>query len=658
LGSTYGRLGDEKKALEYHEQSLAIRRTLKAPAALAASLDATGRSLNRLQQRDKAIEVLSEALRISRDTGDPTRESGTLKNLALVERERGNLETALAHITASVDLTDSLRTRVISPDLRASFVASSQEQYELHIDILMRLHREQPNAGFDRRALEASERGRARVLLESLLEARTDVRQGVDPELLEQERNAQRQIDTASATLSRLLTRRSELKEIAAARARLEQLNTDARALRVRIRQQSPAYAALTQPPSITVREIAHDLLDSNTILIEYALGDRGSWVWAVTRSGLTSVELPARQEIERGARAFYLAVTARHARDGESADVRQVRIAKADAEARTKARALGRMLFGPIAIQLGDAWRGKRLLIVAPDALQYVPFASLIDPADGKQPMVIGHEIVSLPSAAVLAAIRRDSGRAAARGDLAVFADPVFDAGDPRIANHAPPTPDQPPAALTRAITSIEAMGTPLPSRLSRLPFSRDEARAITALVPADRRLQAIDFEASRATAMRADLATYRIVHFATHGFLNTEQPELSGLVLSLVDRHGRAQDGFLRMNDIYNLRLPADLVVLSACQTALGKAIRGEGLVGLTRGFMYAGARRVVASLWQVDDLATAELMRIFYRRMLKDRLSPSAALRAAQQELSRDPRWASPYYWSAFVLQGEWH
>jgi CHAT domain-containing protein len=175
--------------------------------------------------------------------------------------------------------------------------------------------------------------------------------------------------------------------------------------------------------------------------------------------------------------------------------------------------------------------------------------------------------------------------------------------------------------------------------------------------LIPQKRLVKATDFQASRSVATSGELSNYRIIHFATHGLLNSDHPELSGLVLSLVDEAGRPQDGFLRMHEIYNLKLPADLVVLSACQTALGKEIKGEGLIGLTRGFMYAGARRVVASLWQVDDLATAKLMQRFYQGMLKDGLTPSAALRVAQLELAKQKRWASPYFWAAFVIQGEW-
>jgi CHAT domain-containing protein len=168
---------------------------------------------------------------------------------------------------------------------------------------------------------------------------------------------------------------------------------------------------------------------------------------------------------------------------------------------------------------------------------------------------------------------------------------------------------------------------------------------------------LKATDFRANRAIAISPELGRYRIIHFATHGLLNSQHPLLSGLVFSLVDENGKPQDGFLRMHEIYNLQLPAELVVLSACQTALGEEIHGEGLVGLARGFMHAGARRVVASLWRVDDQATAQLMRHFYRGMLKEKLRPAAALRAAQIEMSRHPRWSAPYYWAGFVMQGEW-
>jgi CHAT domain-containing protein len=226
------------------------------------------------------------------------------------------------------------------------------------------------------------------------------------------------------------------------------------------------------------------------------------------------------------------------------------------------------------------------------------------------------------------------------------VLADPVFDATDPRLS-----TDGGKQAAV--------ASGRRSASSLFRLPWSRREAEAIAAVVEstaAGRSLLALDFRASRETALSGELAGYRVVHFATHGILDSQTPALSGLMLSRVDEHGAQQEGFLGLRDVYNLRLTADLAVLSGCETALGKHVRGEGLVGLTQGFLYAGARQVLASLWRIEDRATAELMSRFYRALLVEGLPPAAALRQAQLAIRADKRWRSPYYWSGFVLSGD--
>ncbi len=242
------------------------------------------------------------------------------------------------------------------------------------------------------------------------------------------------------------------------------------------------------------------------------------------------------------------------------------------------------------------------------------------------------------------------------------MLADPVFDRNDPRVnpvvsektsdgTERSPRSADVSVANLERSARDVGLLS------FDRLRSTRREAEDIIALTRVGTGLKALDFEANRATVMSERLTQYRVVHFATHGLLNNQHPELSGLVLSLVDERGQPQDGFLRAHEVYNLKLGADLVVLSGCQTALGKEAKGEGLLGLTRGFMYAGSPRVVASLWQVPDRATAELMRRFYRGMLVEGLPPSAALRMAQLALMKDKRWNAPYYWAAFVLQGEW-
>ncbi|MGB8507576.1 MAG: CHAT domain-containing protein, partial [Pyrinomonadaceae bacterium] len=177
-----------------------------------------------------------------------------------------------------------------------------------------------------------------------------------------------------------------------------------------------------------------------------------------------------------------------------------------------------------------------------------------------------------------------------------------------------------------------------------------------IEALTPPGERAVATGFDANLSRVTGGELADFRVIHFATHGLFNDDRPELSGLVLSRVDESGRGRESFLKASDIYDLRLNADLIVLSACRTGLGRHVNGEGLLGITRAFMYAGSRSVVASLWKVNDEATAKLMEQFYGAMFRDGLPPSAALRKAKEAVRSQGRWRSPYYWAGFVMQGE--
>jgi CHAT domain-containing protein len=279
-----------------------------------------------------------------------------------------------------------------------------------------------------------------------------------------------------------------------------------------------------------------------------------------------------------------------------------------------------------------------------------------LTDP-DSSQFLLANHEIVVEPSASTLGLLLSEvSERKPSSNSVAVLADPVFEADDPRVnrsGNNVGDTSDNEELQQALRDIGLSADGVEIP----RLFASREEADSIMNFVPWFTGLKAVGFAANRDRVLGEELKTYRVVHFATHGLINNEHPDLSGIVLSLFDQEGRSQDGFLRLHDIYNLRLPADLVVLSACSTGLGKDVKGEGLIGLTRGFMYAGASSVVASLWKVDDEATAELMKHFYYAMFKKGFTPAAALRDAQLTMSRDQRWQSPYYWAGFIIQGRY-
>ena len=416
----------------------------------------------------------------------------------------------------------------------------------------------------------------------------------------------------------------------------------------------------MTQPAPLDLKQIQTKVLYTDTVLLEYSLGKEKSFMWSVGSSSVDIYELPPRAEIESVSKRVYELLTARNQRRAKETPLeRAARVRLADQAYLVAATKASAILLGPAASRIEK----KRLLIVGEGVLQYLPFAALPEPrADGPvspntSPLIANHEIVTAPSASVLAVMRQETaGRSPAPKMLAVFADPVFAAGDARIAQQA----SAPAAALLDDNDSDEALRSAADlgvQEFLRLRFSRTEAEEISRLAPSESTRKSLDFEASRDAVLQPELGQYRIVHFATHSLLNNEHPELSGVVFSLVDRSGRRQNGFLRLYDIYNLRLGAELVVLSACRTALGGEIRGEGLIGLTRGFLYAGAPRVVATLWEIDDRATAGLMKSFYQGMLARAERPAQALRNAQLAMWKARGWDAPYYWAAFTLQGEW-
>lgn len=652
IASCYQNLGDKAKALDFYTQSVALHRAIVNRRQLAVALRNFGTFLRDEGETAKALEYLNEALAITRAIGDRHGEAGTLSQLAKLERDRGNLLEAHKLIEQAIAATESLRVNLKGQHLRAAFLAAARKYYELDIDVLMRLHAARPAEGFDAMALQVSEKGRARSLLELLREARAEIRHGVQPSLIEREKELRDAIAARADRQQRMLNGKHTAEQATALAQEIDALTTEYEQLQARIRETSPRYSALTQPAPLSAREIQKQVLDEDTLLLEYALGDEKSFVWAVNPKAVKSFELPAREKVEQAARRFYELLTERGRFVAEETlDQRKRRLDQAEASYSVAAAALSGMLLAPVASELQQ----KRLVIVGEGVLQYLPFAAL--PAADGAPLIVRHEIVNLPSASVLAVLRNETAqRKPASRNVAVFADPVFSANDSRLslANKAHGSPITDDSVIADAQRSASESGL---ADLTRLRFSRQEADEIAQLAAEKRNLKALDFAASRSVAMSEQLSDYRIVHFATHGLINNQHPDLSGIVLSLVDQKGQPQNGFLRLYDVYNLRLEADLVVLSACQTALGKEIKGEGLVGLTRGFMYAGAPRVVASYWRIDDRATADMMKRFYTAMLKRGLRPAAALRAAQVSMSQDKRWHSPHYWAAFTIQGEW-
>lgn len=649
LGATYSDLGEHHKALELHQKALEIQRTAKNVRREAIDLSNLGHVYNLLGQPDKALDHFNQALAIFRNINDLNTAAVALEGRARSQQKLGNLADARKDIEESLSLIETVRSRSGSQSLRASYLASKETAYDLYVDLLMQLHAKNPSARHDAEALQASERGRARSLLELLNEAPADIEQGVGVELVKREREIRQAINAKAQRQIQLKAQNGNKQEIETFDKEIRALEDEYRQVQVAIRKASPAYAELTQPQPLGLKEI-QQLLEPNTVLLEYALGDERSYLWAVTQDSLKTFALPKGEEIRRVAQQVYESLSARSVTKSlETPEQRQSRIAQADAQFRQSSTELARMILAPAIAEFGT----KRMVVIADGALQYVPFAAL--PAPGSnQPLILGHELISLPSASSLAIQRQTlANRKPAPKGVAVIADPVFSPRDSRFSSRRSPTA----AADDTRLIEHAGSGSSGPLNVRRLPFTRQEADRILAVAAGGSNLRAVDFRANRSIATSGELSNYRYVHFATHGYLDTSRAGLSAIVLSMVDERGKPQDGFLRTHDIYNLNLPAELVVLSACETGLGKDVKGEGLDGLTRGFMYAGARRVVVSLWNVNDKATAGLMQHLYVGMLKNKKTPAAALRAAQIEMLRVKQWQSPYYWAPFVMQGEW-
>lgn len=672
LGVIFDLLGSKQKALDYFNAALSLSQEVNDRRGMAYVISNIGYIHERAGDKQKALGFYDEALALIHAAEDRKGEAATLYNMARVERDLSQLDRAKEHIKTSLSIVESLRSKVISQELRTSYFASVRQHYQLYIDVLMSMHKQSPGAGYDVEAFEISERARARSLLELLIEARADIRRDVDAILLQREQALQQLLNAKAEHQVRLLNSKHTEEQAAAIKKEIADLTNQYEEVGTQIRASSPHYAALTQPQPLSLSEVQQKVLDPETLLLEYALGDETSYLWLVTQDSFTVFNLPGRAFIEEAARQVYdLLIANNQRKPGETLQQRQSRIAQAEAQFPEAAARLSRMLLEPVSSQLGT----KRLVIVADGALQYIPFAALPAPDEAASsvknapPLIAAHEVVSLPSVSALAVLRKETaGRCPAAKAVALLADPVFEKDDVRVKrlknryrnNRSVLASSNDDLTLKQDLfrSSVEPESSDEELIFQRLPFAGLEAAAIIKLVPRRERKLALDFDASRETAMNPELGQYKIVHFATHGLLHTMHPELSGIVLSLIDERGKNRDGFLRLNEVYNLKLPVDMVVLSACQTALGKEIKGEGLIGLTRGFMYAGAARVVASLWKIDDRASAELMSYFYQGMFgPQRLRPTAALKAAQVAMWKQDRWKSPYYWAAFVLQGEW-
>jgi len=649
IGSVFLTLKDNAKAGEYFERALKLSRETQNPGAEALSLHNRGRLRIALGKAEDALKDLNDALALRRDRlGDLAGQASTLleignvqsqlkqpeqaaasygmalklarkiearplisrslQNQAKLDRDRGDLGNARREIENALTVVEKVRSDVGGDDQRTSFFAANRYYYEFFVDLLMRMR-------LTEQALEASELARARGLSDLLAEGSIDVRSGVDPDLKRQETALANRFTWTEVRLKRV---RQEAATNEAAAKQLEDslqdLDRQQQKLVAEIRFRNPRYAEVHYPKPLAAREI-EALLGEETALLEYAVGPEASYLFVVTHEGIAAHTLPGAAVL--GEQVERLRRTLKTSNPALRADYMH------------PAADLYRELVAPAAGSLAR----KRNLLVSPDGvLHLLPFEALLteSPPRGqpysRMPFLLRtHSISYVPSASVLAGLHRPRSVAAAakRGTskaFLAFANPFYE-----------PPEDGGPALLP-------------------LRESEPEVRAIAGLYPGNFQLYlGRDATKDNVIGNRLLERTSRL-HFAVHGVANEQRPQLSGLALA----RGRDKndDGFLRVHDIFDLKLNADLVVLSACDTG-GAQVNGEGLVGLTRAFSYAGASSLVVSLWRAPEDSAPDLMANFYRRLATGK---GEALRTAKLKMIEEGRYAHPFYWAPFVLVGD--
>lgn len=644
LGRTHAAIDDSATALKQYSWALERYRKGTKPMEAARTTALIGQLYQERGRLNEARRNYQQALSKFRQLADRLNESATLYALGTLELQQNNLGSAEKYLRQSIEVTENIRRVSTSNDLTTAFSATVQERYESLIECLMRKNGLSPSRSAAVEAFEMSELARARSLAEFFRATHTTALDGVEAELAKKEHSLRQELRVKEDSKVALLATDYKHEQLTALDSQIEVLDTEHRQILETIKARHPAYEQITEPPVWDLQRIQEEVIaDDDTILLEFSLGSEKSYLWATTRTDFASYELPPKTEINSAIETVYESVK-NPPRDSSSPSPSTAPIQQ-----------LSDMLLKPVAGKLK-----KHIIVVADGTLHYVPFQLLI--TSENKALVANHVVVNAPSASILGYLEQQAARRQTREHtLAAFGDPVFESnfrgtqtGSADQAN-VTQTPGADRSAF--ALRDIEVSGDSVNAASIQPLFYAKRELAMLREIGGNQSLIATGFDASRERLKNADLTRYAILHFAAHGILDPKRPENSGIFLSMIQQDGKPQNGYISLQDIYGLRAPVDLVVLSACRTGLGKHVRGEGIIGLTRGFMYAGASSVVASLWKVDDEATSELMKRFYSNMLQRGMRPAEALQAAQNSIRQEPQWSSPFYWAAFTIQGDY-
>lgn len=561
--------------------------------------------------------------------------------LAKVNLKEKNYENASNLIDQALKLSELNLRKLQEDDLRTFFLSSVQDFYEFSINLHIEKKILDPASSNDVVALEVSEASRVRSLLSLIRERRLEPKSEVNKKLALKKDELQNLINRTSEKLAQISTKENPNLEQIETKKKLEAIKKEYFLIKNELHKGNFHYLDLLQE-EVKIQNM-QKTLDKDTLILEYFLGKDKSYLWVVARDYVKVYNLPPTKEIET--------LVAEYIRQMKVLPNRiEVEEQKVPQDTKEISEKIAKILISPIGDQLGS----KRLIIVPHKILNFLPFAALPEPSASNTkkelPLVMNHEIIYLPSISLVEALEKNVLADYKEKKAIVVADPIFKADLVSKRHDSNNLAER--VKINTTLEDLKSRGF----ELEELPGTHQEAKRIKEILKTYDVKLLLGVDSSLPNFLKEKLDSYNIIHFATHGVLNNLNPELSGLVFSLVDSDGNEQPGFLTTNQIFGLNLNADLVVLSACQTGVGKQVNGEGVLGLSRAFFYAGAKRIITTLWKVSDVGTSELMSKFYSYLSENNVSYTQALRQAQISMIQSEK-NHPFYWAAFKIEGEW-
>ncbi|MCG8435684.1 MAG: CHAT domain-containing protein [Gammaproteobacteria bacterium] len=634
IGADYLAAGETSSAIEQFEKALRLSQEQEDGRVLASAKQWLGAALvdTNPQQSEK---LLLQAMAMHEEHYSEIGQISVLHALARLKSLTNNIDTALRHLKSAEKLIDSMRWRVSSRNLRIAHSLIERPTLDLHINLLMSLHENtgEPASPYQIMALQINEKLKSRVFRESIQKAKLNAPSEYHIEDF-------KKLDALRKNIIELYDARDNLSEKDQGKrsALQEKINSaliEADVIQEKLYRSNPHLIASNSVAEnyIDPLEIVKKLSDDkeHTILV-YHLSEKSSYVWKISSHGIESWKLPPKQEIEK------LTINAFE-------KLRHIKIGADSSEQSDSIEELADILLTPLL----NATRNGRLTIVADGLLHYLPFDALPILEDNQKKYLIEqYEINASPSLVTASYDADKENNFYTNKSLLMVADPVYNANDDRLSS--PIADAENPGNSEKSFQNA----SPSLNELHRLLATANEALEITKLANNSgwRTTSAQGLDATKQAVLGKNLKEFDVLHFATHGIVNTEEPEYSSLVLSAFDEKITPTNAFLYLYEIYDLQVDANLVVLSACETVGGRLSAGEGLIGLAHGFLLGGTRNVIASLWKAEDAATAELMRLTYQGMFRDGLTPSTALRMAKIRMLGTP-YDNPFFWSGFRI-----